>query len=142
MGALQGLLRIKRETRDLPIVTIVGLPLTKDNHLYNCAAVLCKGKILGIVPKSYIPNHHEVYEQRWFTQPTFEYPQTITIEKEEIPFSTELVFQNEDSPLFSFGVEICEDLLVPFSPSCNMTANNALMIFNPATIRCPLFNEL
>ena len=129
-AAILGLQKIKRETRDIPIVTIVGLPLAKDNNLYNCAAVLCKGKILGIVPKSHIPNHHEFYEQRWFTQPTFDYPQTITIEKEEIPFSTELVFQNEDSPMFSFGVEICEDLQVPVSPSCKMTANGALMIFN------------
>lgn len=129
-AAICGLQKIRRETRDLPIVTIVGLPLAKDNCLYNCAAVLCKGRILGIVPKSFLPNYHEFYEHRWFTAAHFDCPQTITIEKEEIPFGAGLVFQNEDSPLFSFGVEICEDLWVTIPPSCRMAENGALMIFN------------
>lgn len=131
-AALQGLLKIKRETRNFPIILIVGLPLVKDNNLYNCAAVLCKGKILGIVPKSLIPNHHEFYEHRWFTPAKIGNPQTITIEKEEIPFSAELVFQNEDSPLFSFGVEIGDDINDIVAPSCKMAINGALMIFNLA----------
>lgn len=129
-AALDGLLKIKRETRDLPIVIIVGLPLVKGNNLYNCAAVLCKGKILGIVPKSNIPNYHEFYERRWFTPANIGYFQTITIEKEEIPFSSELVFQNEDSSLFSFGIEIGEDLWSVIPPSCKMANNGALMFFN------------
>lgn len=129
-AAICGLQKIRRETRDLPIVIIAGLPLAKDNCLYNCAAVLCKGKILGIVPKSFLPNYHEFYEHRWFTPADFDCPHTVTIEKEEIPFGTGLVFQNEDSPLFSFGVEICEDLWVPIPPSCKMAESGALMIFN------------
>ncbi len=129
-AAVCGLQKIRRETRNLPIVIIVGLPLVKDNCLYNCAAVLCKGKILGVVPKSFLPNYHEFYEHRWFTPANFDYPQTITIEKEEIPFGAGLVFRNEDSPLFSFGVEICEDLWVTVPPSCKMADSGALMIFN------------
>ncbi len=94
-AAVCGLQKIRRETRNLPIVIIVGLPLVKDNCLYNCAAVLCKGKILGVVPKSFLPNYHEFYEHRWFAPANFDYPQTITIEKEEIPFGADLVSETK-----------------------------------------------
>ena len=126
-AALEGLQKIIRETRDLPVVITVGLPIVKKGKLYNCAAVLCKGKILGIVPKSYISNP---LEKKYFCAAEFDYPQTITIEKEEIPFSPGLIFENEDASLFSFGIEIGEELQSPQALSCKMACNNALMIFN------------
>lgn len=130
-SALEQLKVIKESTKDLEITVVVGLPMMKNHKLYNVAAVLQKGKILGIVPKSYIPNYSEFYEARYF-QPAYEENEEITVAGEEIPFGTKLIFQCKEYPLFSVAVEICEDLWVPIPPSSKHALAGAMIIANPS----------
>ncbi|PAT00982.1 NAD(+) synthase [Candidatus Izimaplasma bacterium ZiA1] len=111
-------------------VVVLGAPLEIDGVLYNCAFVIEKNKILGIVPKFYLPNTHEFYEKRWF-QSGFEIVNKIkevTYLNQTVPFG-HLVFKTEDETL-SFGVEICEDMWAPISPGNILAINGAKMILN------------
>lgn len=128
--AEKAVLQIAKATGKINTTLIVGLPIRSKNRLYNCAAVLAGGKIVGFVPKSYIPNYDEFYEKRWFvsglhTSDTL----TITIdgEKQEIPFGTDLIFEIDG---VKFGIEICEDLWVPNPPSSTLAMAGADIIFN------------
>lgn len=128
-GAEKALRHILDETKDLEIIFIAGLPLSYSGKLYNCAAVCLKGQVLGFVPKRNIPNYSEFYEARHFTPRNGSKPVSIT------RFSTsmgEMLFGSYDDPDFVFGVEICEDLWVPNSPSEELAANGALIICNPS----------
>jgi NAD+ synthase (glutamine-hydrolysing) len=126
--ALNSLKRIAKETTDLNITVITGLPLSVNNKLYNCAAVTENGKILGIIPKTIIPNTNEFYEHRWFSEAsTAENIKNIFINGETIPFGTDLLFETEGIP---FGIEICEDLWGPSTPSASASTAGALLIFN------------
>lgn len=129
--ALEQLQRIKESTKELEITVVVGLPMMKNHKLYNVAAVIQKGKILGIVPKSHIPNYSEFYEARYF-QPASEENEQITVVGEEVPFGTKLLFQCKEYPLFSLAVEICEDLWVPIPPSSRHALAGAMIIANPS----------
>ena len=109
------------------IVSIVGMPIYYKNNLYNCAVVIAKGKICGIVPKSYIPNYSEFYESRWFTEGRDIRNAEITICGQRVRFGTDLLFEVHGT---RFGVEICEDLWVPAPPSSDMALAGATLIFN------------
>lgn len=120
-NAWWGLIRLARGVKNQ--VVVVGLPVEVEGALYNCAAVLNDRKILGIVPKTYLPNYKEFYEKRWFksgknTQSTLE---------REIPFGTNLLFKWYD---LIIGVEICEDLWVTIPPSSYQTLAGANLILN------------
>lgn len=128
-SAEENLLRIVEKTADMEIVSIVGLPFAYMGKIYNCAAVVCKGEILGIVPKSNIPNYSEFYEARYFSS-GFESNYDTIIDGKSVPFGTNTVFELEGSPMFTFGVEICEDLWVAETPSVRHTRNDATIIFN------------
>jgi len=126
------LLFLAEETINLEYPVIVGLPLLIKSALYNCAAVLHKGRILGIVPKTYLPNSNEFYEQRWFASGR-DCPETeITLNQGIVPFGTDLIFQDDHNPLMRFGVEICEDLWSPLPPSTALSLAGALIIANPS----------
>ena len=102
------LMRILDETRQLDIISIIGLPVVVSSVLFNCAVVCIKGKIVGVVPKTYLPNYKEFYEKRWFVPATtFAGECMIRLCGQSVPFGTGLVF---DVPGFSFGVELCEDV--------------------------------
>lgn len=127
-GALQALYRIADATANLPLLIIVGLPLATGSGLYNAAAVLSQGQILGFVPKSHIPNYAEFYEARHFLPgPALT---TIRIGDSEFPFGTHLIFACKEIPDLTLGVEICEDLWVPHSPSVDQARAGALVIAN------------
>jgi len=126
-GAVNGLLSIADSTRDLDIISIVGLPLFVGVNLFNCAAVIQGGKFLGIVPKTYIPNTSEFYEKRWFYSAIDAKADEIIINGEAIPFGTNIIFDNGD---MKFAIEICEDLWVSTPPSSLHTLNGANVIFN------------
>lgn len=129
-GAASALDRIVRETADIDIVFVVGLPVSLTGKLYNCAAVCCKGELLGLVPKKNIPCYSEFYEARHFTPWNGEY--TFAGDKYDgAPFG-KLLFYCESNPEFTFGTEICEDLWVPESPSAELAKNGALIICNPS----------
>ncbi len=116
--AESALSHILAETAELPTVFIVGLPIPYKNALYNCAAVCCGGRVLGIVPKSAVPNYGEFYERRHFVSGENIKSKSIGIcGQKNTAFGTDLVFVCDSIPQFRLGVEICEDLWIPYSPS-------------------------
>ena len=121
---------IIKETSKLDIISIVGIPLAYDNKLYNCAVVIQKGNILGIVPKSYIPNYGEFYEQRWFVSGKNIKKRYMRVCGRDVPFGVDLIFRDKDHPGITFGVEICEDLWVVVPPSSLLSKAGANIIFN------------
>jgi len=123
--ALQDILK-NIETIDT--IAVVGLAVLEADRLYNCAAVLQRGKVLGIVPKSYLPNKKEFYEKRQFVSGR-DIVRTITeILGEEVPFGVDLLFS--DGANMTFGVEICEDLWAVTPPSNHMASNGANLLLN------------
>lgn len=108
-------------------VIVVGLPVVKDGRLYNCAAVIQQGKILGLVPKIHIPNYQEFYEKRWFASGKDIKNETYCLAGETIPFGTNYIFDCLGAKL---GIEICEDLWVPTPPSSMSCMAGADIILN------------
>ncbi|WP_125151954.1 NAD(+) synthase [Clostridium rectalis] len=110
------------------ILVAVGAPLNYNNSLYNCAFIIYDGNILGIVPKSYIPNYTEFYEKRWFSEGLGVVNKTINLEfQDNIPFGTDLIFS---SKIFKFAFEICEDAWVTIPPSSYLALSGANIIGN------------
>ncbi|MFA5340655.1 MAG: NAD(+) synthase [Clostridia bacterium] len=127
--ALNSLLDIVKESEDKEMLIVTGLPIETQGYLYNCAAVIFKGEILGIVPKTHLPNYNEFYESRRFKTAPLK-NMIIDIDNKEIPFGTKLIFQNELMKSFSLAVEICEDLFIPVSPGAFHAMNGATVIAN------------
>ena len=131
-GALAALETVCRETAGLNAAVVVGLPFMQQGKLFNVAAVLCGGKIEGIVPKQFIPNYSEFYEQRHFTSGAGVPFQTVSLLGQDTLFAggEPLVFQCADMPEFTLGVEICEDLWVANPPSTRLAQAGATVIVN------------
>ncbi len=117
-------------TKLLDIISIIGVPIVCDNQLFNCGVVINKGEILGVVPKTYIPNYGEFYEKRWFSTSNTLTSKTINLFGKEVPIGIDLVFRDINDSKFAFGIEICEDLWSPKAPSVEAALNGATMIFN------------
>lgn len=112
----------------IDMLIAVGGPLLYNNSLYNCAYIIFNGKLLGIVPKSYIPNYNEFYEKRWFTEGLGIVDLSVNLSfQSDIPFGTNLIFK---SNIYSFGFEICEDLWVTVPPSSYLSMLGANIIGN------------
>ena len=111
-------------------LAVVGLPIQHDDQLFNCAAVLHRGKVLGIVPKSYLPNYKEFYEDRWFSPAANAHTKTIQIDNVAVPFGTEILFEANDAPGLVVGVEVCEDLWTPIPPSSYQALHGATLLVN------------
>ena len=131
-GAVAALDTVCRETAALNAAVVVGLPLVHQGKLFNVAAVLCGGKIEGIVPKQFIPNYSEFYEQRHFVSGAGVPFQTISLLGQDTLFAggEPLLFQCADMPEFTLGVEICEDLWVANPPSTRLAQAGATVIVN------------
>lgn len=125
--SLNALEKIKTATKDKDIIVLVGIPLEIDNELYNCATVLENGKILGVIPKTFIPNYNEFYEARWFSSSKNLKRNKINLLGEEVPVSTNLLFRENE---ICFAVEICEDLWTVNPPSNSHAQAGANIIFN------------
>lgn len=125
--AEMALLQIMSNTRQLDIMSIVGMPVTFNSTLLNTAVVIQKGKILGIVPKTYLPNYKEFYEMRWFSSALNIQEDTVRICGQLVPISSNLLF---DTPDTCFGIEICEDMWAPIPPSSTLALKGAEIIFN------------
>ena len=126
--ALDGIKLICEKSVDKDMLLAVGAPLIHNNVLYNCAIIIFNGRILGIVPKSYIPNYSEFYEKRWFTEGVNLIDEIINLPfQENIPFGSNLIFAAGD---YKFGVEICEDLWVTIPPSSYLSLLGANIIGN------------
>lgn len=127
-ASLDGLESIAKNSINKDMLIAVGAPLLYNNALYNCAYLIFEGDILGIVPKSYIPNYCEFYEKRWFTQGVNITDQKVNLSfQKDIPFGTNLIFNAGD---YKFGVEICEDLWVTIPPSSYLSLAGANIIGN------------
>ncbi|MFN8635085.1 MAG: NAD(+) synthase [Chloroflexota bacterium] len=130
-GALDALNTVVEASKELQLVAAVGLPLQVDHLLFNVAAVICKGKILGVVPKVYLPNYREFYEARQFNQADAAIRDRIDLlGQKEIPFGSNVLFQSEELPLLTMHVEICEDLWVPIPPSSYAAMAGATVLLN------------
>ena len=130
-GAEEGLQTILEATRNLEIVTALGLPVRDkwDNKLYNCAAVIQKGEILGLIPKIYLPNYGEFYEQRWFASGA-DLEHGIELCGQHVDLHPNQVFACDTMPNLVIGVEICEDLWAPAPPSVELARKGATVILN------------
>ena len=117
-------------SKDLSPVLIVGAPVEHSGALYNCAVVISKGKILGIIPKSFLPNYREFYENRWFAPGVGVVGLTTRFAGQEVKFGTDLVFEASDLADFSFAAEICEDFWSPTPPSTQAALAGALILCN------------
>ena len=128
-GAEKGLADILSASVDLDILTLVGLPVRHNAKLYNCAAVVCHGELLGLVPKTYLPNYGEFYEKRHFV-PAMREAECIEFAGQETLIGTDLLFACKQLPDFVLGVEVCEDLWAPVPPSCRHALAGATVIAN------------
>ncbi len=129
-GAKEALLKIAQATMGSSLVSVIGLPLIISGRLYNCAAVLQNGRILGIVPKTYLPNYNEFYEARWFTVADQLDEKEIDLGEEIVPVGTDLIFEARGKEELKFGIEICEDLWSLVPPSCYLAQAGAALLFN------------
>ncbi len=131
-SAAQAVERVAAETAGLDLLIAVGVPFVWAGKRFNCAAVMQKGRILGIVPKSHLPNYGEFYERRHFS-PASELGDSCTVDafgQTDIPFGTKLLFCCKSLPEFVLALEICEDLWVPSPPSIEHAAAGATVIAN------------
>lgn len=126
--AKQHLSELAAHTQERETAMVVGLPFQVGNNLYNCAAVLAKGKVQGMVPKAHLPGQNEFYEPRWFTPWSGETTE-VAVGDQQVPFGTDLLFQVGDAKM---GVEICEDLWVTNPPSTKLAEGGATIIANPS----------
>lgn len=111
-------------------VLIVGAPLAHNGRLYNCAVAISRGRILGVVPKSFLPNYREYYEKRWFAPGAGVVGLEMTLAGQAVPFGTDLVFAADDLADFVFHMEICEDFWAPQPPSTSGAMAGALILCN------------
>ena len=122
--------RLIARTRSLPLAALVGLPVAVDGLLYNCAALICRGRLVGVVPKTYLPNYREFYERRQFTPCEVSQRSGIELAGQRAAFGTGLVFRCSEIKEFVLHVEICEDLWVPVPPSSFGALAGATVIAN------------
>jgi NAD+ synthase (glutamine-hydrolysing) len=132
LGAAERALRqVLDASRRIPVIAVVGVPLLADSRLFNCAAVVHGGRLLGLAPKCYLPNYREFYEARQFTPAGHRLRDRIDYAGERgVPFGDRLLFQAEQQPLLTFYVEVCEDLWVPLPPSSYAALAGAMVIVN------------
>ena len=127
--AEKAVLKLLDFTRSLDIIAIVGLPVVCGDLLLNCAAVIQKGDLLGLIPKTYLPNYSEFYEKRWFAS-------AQDLDDTDLPFAGKTMHMSAEPTLFRtcdgvhFGVEICEDVWAPAPPSNHLALSGAELIFN------------
>lgn len=126
-AAQEALGELVRRTRRLPLVLIAGAPLRHGSAIYNCGVVFSQGKVLGVVPKRYIPDYSEFYENRVFTSGAAITEERIDVAGTEADFGIDLTFEVNG---VEFGIEICEDLWVPQPPSSQLALDGARVIFN------------
>jgi len=130
-ASLAALARVVEASAALPLVAVVGLPLALEHQLYNCAAVVAGGRVLGVVPKTYLPNYREFYERRQFSSgDSAVRDECELLGQRGVPFGSRLLFRLEDQPLAMLHVELCEDLWVPLPPSTYAALAGATLLLN------------
>lgn len=125
--AEMALIQILNSTRQLDIISILGMPVVVNSTVINAAVVIQKGKIQGVVPKTYLPNYKEFYEQRWFTSALQVSENSVRLCGQIVPMGNNLLFETAET---TFGIEICEDLWATVPPSSSLALQGAEIIFN------------
>lgn len=131
-SAQKGLSDIVSASQSIDVFTVVGLPIAADNQIFNCAVVIYRGKILGVVPKTFLPNYGEFYEKRWFSSASELISKEITLCGQKVPIGADLLFTAEQIPYCKIGVELCEDLWSPIPPSSYQAVAGATILLNPS----------
>ena len=126
-GAKAALKEILEETASMELLIAIGMPLIIEDELYNCAVIILSGKILGVVPKSFIPNYNEFYEKRWFALGTECFAREMNLLGEKVPIGVDLIFNMGE---LKVGVELCEDVWTPIPPSSFLALAGANVILN------------
>jgi len=129
-SAEDALRRLLAQSRQLKLAALVGLPIAREGRLYNCAALIAQGRLIGVVPKTYLPNYREFYEGRQFTPGDAALQREIALAGQRAPFGTDLIFRLAEQRDFARHVEICEDLWVPAPPSSYASLAGATVIAN------------
>ena len=129
-ASLDALRTLVEASRDLPLAIAVGLPLRADDRLFNCAVLVHRGRLLGAVPKSYLPNYREFYERRQFAPAAQAISTSLRLLGQDVPFGTRLLFSARDLPGFVLHLEVCEDLWVPLPPSTLAALAGATVLAN------------
>ena len=128
--AREGLGKILAESAENPMIVIVGMPLALEQKIFNCAVVINAGHILGIVPKTFLPNYKEFYDERWFESGNNSHHNSVELAGQLSPFGTDILFKLKGIDSTLLGVEICEDLWVPFAPHEYQSIAGASVLFN------------
>ena len=131
-GAERALARLMRETAKSPMVIVAGVPVALEGKLFNAAAVLQAGRLLGVVPKTYLPGYKEYYEERWFSSSREALAEEVRLAGQTAPFGSRLLFGMEDDPGVTLAVEICEDLWAPVPPSSLHAVAGATVLLCPS----------
>ena len=126
----EALAELITESRNLSPLLLVGAPLRFQGKLFNCALVIYRGKVLGIVPKTYLPNYREYYEKRQFVSGRYALEPEVRFQEQSVPFGNDLIFEAANLPGFALHVEICEDMWVPISPSTYGALAGATVLAN------------
>jgi NAD+ synthase (glutamine-hydrolysing) len=129
-SVLQAIEDLVAASADLLPVIVVGAPLEHGNRIYNCAVVIHRGRVLGVAPKSYLPNYREFYERRWFAPGDDLVGHTIELAGQEVPLGPDLIFAATDLPGLRLHVEVCEDMWVPVPPSAQAALAGATVLAN------------
>lgn len=129
-SAERALVKLVADTAKTKVVAIVGMPVRVEEKLFNGAVVFQSGKILGIIPKTYLPNYREFQEKRWFSPSDVLFHETVRMGDEDIPIGPHILFHSGE---VGFGIEICEDMWTPYTPGTRLALYGAHIIFNLST---------
>lgn len=121
---------IAEETSDLDLFFVIGVPVALDSQAFNCAVALYKGEILGLVPKTHLPNYSEFAEERWFSSADDILVDSMRYAGQDVPIGADLLFTAAGIPDLKIGIEICEDLWVPIPPSSYQSLYGATLLLN------------
>jgi NAD+ synthase (glutamine-hydrolysing) len=129
-ATVEALAQLVAESRELTPLLLVGAPLRFEAKLFNCAVAIYRGRVLGIVPKTYLPNYREFYEKRQFSSARAALSREVTLLGERVPFGNDLIFQAQNFPNLAVHVEICEDVWTPIPPSTYAALAGATVLAN------------
>jgi NAD+ synthase (glutamine-hydrolysing) len=129
-AAQKGLATIVDETARDPTLVIVGMPLSVEQKIFNCAVLINSGRVLGVVPKTFLPNYKEFYDARWFESATDAHTTSFSLWGQSVTFGDDILFRINGMDSAVLGIEICEDLWVPFSPHEYQSIAGASILFN------------
>jgi NAD+ synthase (glutamine-hydrolysing) len=131
-GAERALVQILNKTAGDPMIVMLGLPVALDGRLFNAAAIVQCGRLLGVVPKTHLPGYREYYEERWFSSAADAVSDEVRLAGASVPFGTDLLFRLPSEPGVSLAVEICEDLWAPIPPSSRHAVAGATVLACPS----------